>query len=375
MEQSERDEFFGEGFFDWQKALAEGAAREAIFRYDEDQYWGGFSHEPFDPDSYTLPDWAIGPFMKYEGNPILGPSKGEWDGGRYGGGVHNGSIVVRDGTFYYIYRGEHILEPPVGRIDYVCDIGIARSDDGVHFTKDRENSPFFRHGEDKKYSFEDVNIVEHEGTYHLFCNRWDWTRTTDPSVSGAFQAVSDDLIHWEKVGLIFPDANEIHRNPVVLQNPHAEAVQAGGRFVMYINNGIMAYSDDLLHWKSSKLESFWPGGEGCMAMADYTAESGDDIVLFTGGHHTGHFYAIGEVLLSKADPGAAREWLPRPIIHAEPDKYPWEDGLSARPPHQPVSYWKDTIFFNGLTKHDSKWWMYYGGSEFYTCLATAKARD
>ncbi|MHB1769278.1 MAG: hypothetical protein ACYCUV_15675 [Phycisphaerae bacterium] len=36
-----------------------------------------------------------------------------------------------------------------------------------------------------------------------------------------------------------------------------------------------------------------------------------------------------------------------------------------------VSSFDDTIFFTGLTRHNGKWWMYYGGSEYYTCLATA----
>jgi len=37
---------------------------------------------------------------------FLAPSKDGWDCGRYGGGVHNGSIIKKDGRFYYRYRGE-----------------------------------------------------------------------------------------------------------------------------------------------------------------------------------------------------------------------------------------------------------------------------
>jgi predicted GH43/DUF377 family glycosyl hydrolase len=53
-------------------------------------------------------------------------------------------------------------------MDYICDIGVAVSDDGVNFTKDTEHSPFFRNGEDRQYSYEDVNIAKYGDTYYLF---------------------------------------------------------------------------------------------------------------------------------------------------------------------------------------------------------------
>jgi hypothetical protein len=108
-------------------------------------------------------------------------------------------------------------------------------------------------------------------------------------------------------------------------------------------------------------------------LADHDRSRPDDIVLFTGGHHHGHFYAIGQVLFSKCDPTRAIEYLPRPMLAADPE-IPHESGRSAHPPHQPLSTFRDCIFFNALTRHEGKWWLYYGGSEYYTCLATALAK-
>ena len=73
---------------------------------------------------------------------------------------------------------------------------------------------------------------------------------------------------------------------------------------------------------------------------------------------------------SKRDPESPLAWLPRPVLHAE-SRYPHESGCSASDPAQKVSPYRDCIFFNGLTRHDGRWWIYYGGSEYYTCLATA----
>jgi len=370
------DDKSSSGVFEWQLSDGKNAKRYKDFRYDVERYWGGFPKTV--PDGNVLPSWALGPFVKYSGNPVLAPSPDGWDVGKPGGGVRNGSILHRNGKFHYIYRCD-LPRSPVGydewlggAFDYVCDIGLATSDDGIHFKKDQAHSPFFRKGEDERFSFEDVCLVENEGEYYLFCNRWDFTRAKDPTCNGVFLATSKDMLNWHKVGLIFPGAQTIHRNPCILQNPRNQAVRIDGRFVMYLNHHLIAYSTDLIHWKAEQVQEshLWPGGEGCFALCDYLDGDPDAVLLFTGGHHSGHFYAIGEVLFSKKDVTKPIEWLPRPLLTADP-AIPWEDGRAVLPPHEEVSYFRDAVFFTGLTLHDGKWLMYYSGSDYYTCLAQA----
>jgi predicted GH43/DUF377 family glycosyl hydrolase len=313
------EEFFGNGFFDWQLSGGEYEEKRKEWKYNEEKYWGGFSREPLDMAKYEPPYWAIGHFKKH-GKPVLSPTEGKWDCGSICGGVHNGSILWRNGQFYYIYRGESPIpghERANPNIGYICDIGVAVSEDGVNFEKRYDVSPFFRKDGDACYSFEDVNIAEHEGRYYMFVNRWDWAKFDDPSVSGAYMAYSDDLLHWTKCGLVYPNAKRIHRNCVVVQNANNEAVRINGKFVMYINDGLIGYSDDMIHWESEETKNLWPGGEGCFALADYDKSHPDNMILFTGGHHTGHFYAVGEVLFSKSDVTQPLEWLPRPVLTPE----------------------------------------------------------
>jgi len=371
--------FFGDGFFAWQFSTEGEKQAWEERQYNEEKYWGGFSRQPLDTAAYVLPDWAIGPFEKYAGNPIFAPDPNGWDCGHFGGGVHNGSVLQKNGRLYYIYRGEFPI-PDEPRFEsrrkagfgYLCDVGVAVSDDGVHFT--RVAGPVLRGAEDWMYSFEDVNCVEHEGRFYMFLNRWDWLHINDPSRCGTYLAVSDDLITWEHKGLVFPNARRIHRNGMVVQDPYNRAVRdARGRFVMYINDRLIAYSDDLLHWESKDLDSVWPGGECSVAIAHYHPGNVDHLVLFTGGNHTGHFYAEGEVLFSLKDPERPLDWLPRPVLAAEVS-IPYEDGYAAEPPHKPVSYWRDTVFICGMTLYNGKWYAYYGGCEYYTCLATAKTQ-
>jgi predicted GH43/DUF377 family glycosyl hydrolase len=369
-------DFHGNGFFQWQFSDQTHRQRWEDWHYDEERYWGGFARDPIDLRTYSLPDWAIGPFAKHSGNPVFSPDPTGWDCGHFGGGVHNGSILERGGRLFYVYRGEFPMPDEArfaahrkGGFNYLCDIGVAASDDGVRFR--RIAGPVLRRPEDWRFSFEDVSCVQHEGRYYMFLNRWDWERMEDPSTCGTYLAVSDDLLRWEHKGLVFPKARRIHRNAVVLQDPQNRPVRdAQGRFVMYINNGLIAHSRDLVHWESTDLTSVWPGGECAIAVAQYHPANRDHVVLFTGGNHTGHFYALGEVLFSRRDPGTPIEWLPRPVLSAD-TKIPYEDGFSADPPHQPVSYWRDTVFACGMTAFRGQWFLYYGGSEYYTCLATA----
>lgn len=380
-----------EGIFEWQFPNLDQEKSWKHFNFDTETWWGTFPkdmavpgkpegasedfirYNPVPEDVFKAHPWALGPVTKYEYNPVLRPTEGQWDCGRFGGGVHNGSIIVEDGTFYYIYRGEMPIDVEQNSpIDYICDIGIATSKDGIHFEKDYENTPFFRKGECRKYSYEDVNLVKKDGVYYLFCNQWLWENMDDYTQNGTFLATSTDLRHWEPKGIVFPNATRTHRNGVVLQNPDNEPVKVNGKYIMYLNYGLIAYSDDLIHWESKDTEGSWPGDEGCFALCDHDPSHPDDIILFTGGNHCGHFYAVGEVLLSKKAPEIPRDYLPAPVLQANPH-YPYENGFTADAPFTPISAYSDCIFFNGLTRHDGKWWFYYGGSEYYTCLATMNA--
>lgn len=371
--QDRNTEYRGEkGLFEWQFPDKNKEIAWKNYSYSVERWWGDFPKNIKVPENmYQTYPWAVGPFVKYEYNPVLEPSPNRWDEGRFGGGVHNGAVVVKDNLFYYVYRGEKPIDVKLNSpINYICDIGVATSKDGIHFKKDTVHSPFFRKGDKRKYSYEDVNIVVKNGTYYLFCNQWLWDNQQDHNQNGTFLATSKDLLNWDVKGIVFPKAKRTHRNGVVLQNPKNEAVKVNGKYIMYLNDGLIAYSDDLIKWESRENPNKWPGGEGCFALCDHTSADPNRIVLFTGGNHTGNFYAIGEVLLSKKDPTKAIEYLPAPVLKANPH-YPYENGFTSLAPFKPISSFSDCIFLNGITLHNGKWWVYYGGSEYYTCLATS----
>ena len=99
-----QQDFFGEGFFDWQGSSAAVADKSKDWHYDENKYWGGFARGICRDPIYT--PYFLGPFIKYKKSPVFAPAADSWDCGHIGGGVHNGSAVQKDGKIFYIYRGE-----------------------------------------------------------------------------------------------------------------------------------------------------------------------------------------------------------------------------------------------------------------------------
>jgi len=70
-----------------------------------------------------------GPWVKYEGNPVLSPGEwGSWDDG----GFSEAKVTYRDGVFHLFYGGAKLLKP---RRLTQESIGYAYSLDGYNFTK------------------------------------------------------------------------------------------------------------------------------------------------------------------------------------------------------------------------------------------------
>ena len=138
----------------------------------------------------NIPVFEIPPrFVKYAGNPIMGPRGIGWESRR----VYNPSVIVENGVFHMLYRAE-------GGDGISGRIGYAWSEDGLNFTRlpDPVLSP------SESYDIggcEDPRVVRIGGRYYM-------TYTgNDPLEGGGYRtpgniclARSGDLIHWEKLG-------------------------------------------------------------------------------------------------------------------------------------------------------------------------------
>jgi len=168
--------------------------------------------------------WQLGPWTKYENNPILTSGDFEWESKN----VLNPTAIVKDGKIYLLYRAQ--------THDMTSYIGMAVSEDGFNFVKEKE--PVLFPTEDyEKAGVEDPRIVEIDGTYYMTYTGW--IRTTNYLCL----ATSKDLYNWEKKGKMLPDWPTATKSGAIVPQ------KINGKYHMYFGDTNMYYatSEDLIN--------------------------------------------------------------------------------------------------------------------------------
>jgi len=188
--------------------------------------------------------WEMGPFVKRD-EPVLRPTpdsrfqcpvRGKevrWEEQN----VYNPAAVVRDGKVYLLYRADD--KSPDLKWGRTCRIGLAHSEDGIHFARHPTPVLYPDNDEWKPYEWEggceDLHIIEGEdGVYYM--NYTTWSGKGD-SMS---VATSRDLVHWTKHGPAFrkaaPDKVPGSRTGVVVSRREGDrliAAKINGKYWMY----------------------------------------------------------------------------------------------------------------------------------------------
>jgi hypothetical protein len=144
--------------------------------------------------------WETGPFVKQK-QPVLSPTpesrfqcpilgkEVRWEEQN----VYNPAAVVRDGKVYLFYRADD--KNPALKWGRTCRIGMAWSEDCVHFTRRPTPVVYPDNDEWKKYEWEggceDLHIVEDEdGGYYM--NYTTWNGSGDSARFTSFEFSRDD---------------------------------------------------------------------------------------------------------------------------------------------------------------------------------------
>lgn len=185
--------------------------------------------------------------------------------------VFNPGAVVHDGRVCLLVRGED----EVGRYAGTSRIGLATSDDGVHFAIEPE--PVLFPADDRWQAWEwpggieDPRVVASpEGGYVCTYTAF------DGKVGCLFVATSPDLRVWAKHGPAFAETPYVRRPTksgaivTALEDGRLVAARVGGKYWMYWGEGQIyaATSDDLIRWTPVEAESaperylLWEPGAG-----------------------------------------------------------------------------------------------------------------
>ncbi|MDO9574980.1 MAG: family 43 glycosylhydrolase, partial [bacterium] len=169
----------------------------------------------------------VGPFVKYEGNPILEPQGTGFEQKA----TFNPAAIVQNDTIYLLYRAEDTTG--VGQWNGTSRIGLAKSTDGIHFTRRIEPVISPEYDYETPGGCEDPRIVKVEDTYYITYTGYSTQGT--PSCL----ATSSDLVNWTKYGPIVPNKSAAIINEKI-----------NGKYWLYYGDTNMwiAYSDDLIHW-------------------------------------------------------------------------------------------------------------------------------
>jgi len=340
--------------------------------------------------------WLL-PFAKQDSvNPVLQPGdlifmcpiqhmNVKWENKN----VYNPAVAVKNDTLFMLYRAQDSAG---------CSrIGLAKSTDGIHFT--RSPSPVLYPDKDKYKIYEwpggceDPRLVEDiAGTYYLTYTAY------DGKTARLMLATSNDLYHWKKMGLVFKDApyktmwSKSGSIISTYSNGHIIASRINDNYYMYWGDKYiwLATSPDLVHWSPvlrsnnetqnadllyegydiSKLKIAIPTRRGkfdcdLVESGPPAMLTGKGILLIYNSRNIPAIgdsslpegtYTVSQALFDKNDPGKITDrmntWFMKP-------EQPYEFSGEVN----------NVCFAEGLAFYKNKWWLYYGTADSRIAVA------
>ena len=299
--------------------------------------------------------------------------------------VFNPAAIVKDGKIFMLYRSEDNPAAAIG--GRTSRLGLAESNDGIHFTKFPipvlypDSSEFMQY--DYPGGCEDPRLVQTEdGLYVIAYTAWN-SQTARLSI-----AFSKDLMHWEKKGPAFAKAyNGKYLNgwsksgSMVTKMYKGKQVLAiiNGKYWMYWGEQFinLAWSENLYDWtpmtdeKGELLSLARPRPK--MFDSDLT-ECGPPAILTKRGIEL--FYNGKNATDDKADPALPKgTYSTGRIIFNKDDLQTIverSDTSFLKPtlPHEVTGqYQAGTTFAEALVYFHDKWFLYYGTADSFVGVA------
>ena len=302
--------------------------------------------------------------------------------------VFNPAAIVRDNKVCMLYRSEDNPAAILG--GRTSRIGLAYSDDGIHFTKYPSPVLYPDSSEFMKYDYpggcEDPRVVQTEdGLYILAYTSWNY------KVARLSIAVSKDLIHWEKKGPAFAKAysgkflDRWSKSGSIITRKVGDRIVAAkinGKYGMYWGENFvnLAWSENLTDWypalnekgelrpvispRKNKFDSVLTecgppaiiNDEGIVLFYNGKNSEGEnaDIKLPKG------TYSVGKVVFDIKNPES--------VISRS-------DTCLLKPtlPHEVSGQYKSgTTFSEALVYFHEKWFLYYGTADSFVGVAISK---
>lgn len=302
--------------------------------------------------------------------------------------VFNPGAIVKDGKVYMLYRCEDNPAAILG--GRTSRLGLAESEDGIHFTKHPQPVLYPDNDAFNQYDYpggcEDPRLVQTDsGLFVVAYTAWNG-KTARLSI-----AFSNDLVHWTKKGPAFAKAyngkfaDSWSKSGSIIttyKNGKQVAAKINGKYWMYWGEKFinLAWSDNLYDWNPAindkgELQNVAIPRAGKFD-SDLTecgppAVTTDDgiVLLYNGKNATDQnadpslpkgMYSVGQIIFDKNDPAK--------IITRSDTCF-----LKPTLPHEITGqYQAGTTFAEALVYFKDKWFLYYGTADSFVGLAIAE---
>jgi len=284
--------------------------------------------------------------------PVISPGGDGWQSA----GTFNPAVIEASGKIVMLYRAQDNQG--------TSRLGYADSADGVHFKRRDEPVLNPTQSYEKNGGVEDPRLVQFGDTYYLTYTGYN---KTDAQLC---LAISKDLIHWERKGVIIP-ANKGNWNVKWTKSGAIVPEKIDGKYWMYFlgtspdnkDQGGLAYSQDLMHWTEATKTPVLPVRPG--QFDSRVAEPGpapiltpNGIVLVYNGADDKLVYRTGVAIFDRKNPRKLLWRSDRPILQPEKD---WEK----------VGQVPNVVFVEGVVKRGERYLFYYGAADKYIGLVEA----
>jgi predicted GH43/DUF377 family glycosyl hydrolase len=294
--------------------------------------------------------WPFGSWQRASDAPILSPQSKGWESA----GTFNPAVIQHNGKFVMLYRAQDAAG--------TSRLGYAESTDGIHFTRRAEPvlSPETEY--EKDGGVEDPRLQKFGDTYYLTYTGY------NKKDAQLCLATSQDLIHWERKGVILP-AYKGNWNRGWTKSGAIVQEKIDGKYWMYwlgtsadkTDQMGISYSTDLLHWTEATATPVLPRRPG--HFDSRVVEPGPPpvltdrgIVLIYNGADDQLAYRTGIAVFDRKDPRKLVSRSAQPVFAPEKE---WEK----------VGQVPNVVFVEGMARQGTRWLFYYGGADKYVGVA------
>jgi predicted GH43/DUF377 family glycosyl hydrolase len=284
--------------------------------------------------------------------PVLSPQGATWESA----GTFNPAVVRHGSKFVMLYRAQDAAG--------TSRLGYAESADGIFFTRRAEPVLSPEADYEKDGGVEDPRLQRFGDTYYLTYTGY------NKKDAQLCLATSQDLIHWERKGVILP-AYKGNWNRGWTKSGAIVPEKIGGKYWMYwlgttadkTDQMGISHSSDLLHWTEATETPVLPRRPG--KFDSRVVEPGpppiftkDGIILIYNGADDKLIYRTGVAVFDRKDPRKLLSRTDEPIFTPEKE---WEK----------VGQVPNVVFVEGMARQGNRWLFYYGGADKYVGVARA----